>query len=350
MRKMIKILPCFVLLLAMIIPAAAYAASETDTAAAYLVKRGIYTGDGKGNLNLDKTLTRAELAVILTRLDFIAEPDEWKDWGEAHFSDPENRYNKFTDIPKWALPYIEYCYQRSLMKGVGGNRFDPQGIVSPQMASTVMLRYCRIAETDWNYGTSVVKAQELGIAPKDGMDGDKLLRGTMAVMIYRSMNYAQSNAPSGEAVKPDPILPPQEKPPAGESVTMTIDEMKAEIVRLTNEERVKAGLPALEVLPELMQCAQDKAQDMIDNHYYGHTSPKYGSAEDMIFSRIPEAGTAAENIAAWNKTPEEAFQSWMESTKGHREIILTERLTHIGVGIVKGKDGGYWWVQQFVTL
>lgn len=131
---------------------------------------------------------------------------------------------------------------------------------------------------------------------------------------------------------------------------MSIEEMKEEIVRLTNEARAEAGLAPLEVLPELTQCAQDKAQDMIDNHYYGHNSPKYGSAEDMIFLYVPSAATAAENIAAWHTTPESAFQSWMESTKGHREIILTARLTHIGVGIVEGADGGYWWVQHFARI
>jgi uncharacterized protein YkwD len=70
----------------------------------------------------------------------------------------------------------------------------------------------------------------------------------------------------------------------------------------------------------------------------------------MIFARIPNAGTAAENIAGWSKTPAEAFGSWVNSTKGHKETIMTARLTHIGVGIVEGADGGYWWVQQFVKL
>jgi uncharacterized protein YkwD len=131
---------------------------------------------------------------------------------------------------------------------------------------------------------------------------------------------------------------------------MSIGEMKAEIVRLTNEERAKAGLPALEILPELMDCAQAKADDMKDSHYYGHKSPVYGTADEMIFRFVPQAGTAVENIAAWAATPQEAFASWMGSSKGHCETILTARLTHIGVGIASGADGGYWWVQQFVRL
>jgi uncharacterized protein YkwD len=130
---------------------------------------------------------------------------------------------------------------------------------------------------------------------------------------------------------------------------MTIDEMKAEIVRLTNEERAKAGLPALEVLPELMTCAQAKAQDFIDNHYYGHTSPRYGTAIEMIRSFVPDAGWVAENIAPWYKTVAEMFAVGVESPS-HYANMINANFTHIGVGIAEGTDGGYWWVQQFVSI
>ena len=126
--------------------------------------------------------------------------------------------------------------------------------------------------------------------------------------------------------------------------------MKLEIVRLTNEERAKAGLHALEILPELMVSAQFKADDMRANKYYGHDSPEYGTASEMMFSFVPDAGCVAENIAPWSKTAGETFEAWMNSTKGHRENILYESFTHIGVGILEGANGGYWWVQHFAAL
>ena len=354
-----------------LLSSAAYAASEIDTSAALLAERGILEGDQTGNLNLGKSLTRAELAVILTRLDFTDSPgglSKWREWGLAHFADPQNRYNSFTDVPNWALPYVEYCYQRGLMKGVGDNSFDPQSEVNPKMACTVILRHCNAAETDWDYETSLAKAQSLGIAPYEGMSGSVILRGAMAVIIRRGMDYesghpaasetpaaskspAVSETPAASGVSGVTVPSPQLTPPSGSAeCAMTISEMKEEIVRLTNEERLKAGLQALQILPELMDCAGLKAQDFIDNHYYAHVSPLYGTASEMIFRFVPEAGTAAENITGWSKTPEEAFESWMTSTKGHREIILTARLTHIGVGIAAGADGGYWWVAQYVKL
>jgi uncharacterized protein YkwD len=131
--------------------------------------------------------------------------------------------------------------------------------------------------------------------------------------------------------------------------SMTIDEMKSEIVRLANVERVKAGVPELAVLPALMDTAQAKADDMLANHYYGHMSPVYGTPGKMIWAAIPEAKCIAENIASWTKTPQEAIAGMMASPE-HQSNMLNAKYTHIGVGIIEGAGGGYWWVQHFAEL
>jgi hypothetical protein len=136
-------------------------------------------------------------------------------------------------------------------------------------------------------------------------------------------------------------------PPAA-APAMTIDEMRAEIVRLTNAERTKTGLPEVEVLPALMACAQAKADDMGKNGYR-HVSPVYGTAGEMIRAAIPEMTSCAENLAPWTKTPEEAFAGWVESPP-HYANIINQKYTHIGVGVLKGAGGGYWWVLQLIRL
>lgn len=133
------------------------------------------------------------------------------------------------------------------------------------------------------------------------------------------------------------------------TAAMTIEEMRAEIVRLTNIERRNAGLQELAVLPALMDCAQAKVQDMFDNHYYGHRSPVYGTPGEMINSFVPGNRGVGENLAPWTQTPEEVIVGMMGSP-GHRAIILDPRFTHIGVGVKEGAGGGYWWVLQFVVL
>jgi uncharacterized protein YkwD len=136
---------------------------------------------------------------------------------------------------------------------------------------------------------------------------------------------------------------------AEQEQAMSIEEMKAEIVRLTNEARLREGLPELEALPTLMETAQAKAQDFRDNHYYSHTSPVYGTFGNMIKAALPQARSAGENIAPWRETAADVFEAWMDSP-GHRANILAVKFTHIGVGIIEGIDGGYWWVQQFAGL
>ena len=145
------------------------------------------------------------------------------------------------------------------------------------------------------------------------------------------------------------VAPTEATPSPCDAPTMTIEEMRNEIVRLTNTERTKAGLPELSVSDTLMNCAQAKAQDFEDNHYYGHNSPVYGTPGEMIRSFVSGVTAAGENIAPWRETATDAFLSWLESPP-HYENILNPKFTHIGVGIIGGADGGYWFVAQYAQI
>ena len=69
-KRLLPFLLSFCLLFAFTVEAAAAAvSSEQKSAAAYLKEQGIMVGDQAGNMNLDKGLTRVELATILTRLN-----------------------------------------------------------------------------------------------------------------------------------------------------------------------------------------------------------------------------------------------------------------------------------------
>ena len=127
------------------------------------------------------------------------------------------------------------------------------------------------------------------------------------------------------------------------------DELKTEIVRLINNERVKAGLPELQILPALMDCAQAKADDMVENRYFGHTSPVYGTAGEMIKTFVPNSKSRGENLAPWRRTPEE-FIEGLRGSPLHLENALNPRDTHIGIGITLVTGGGFVCVQHFVRL
>ena len=64
----------------------------------------------------------------------------------------------------------------------------------------------------------------------------------------------------------------------------------------SNKQRTNNGLAALKNDSEVQRVARIKAQDMVDNNYFSHTSPTYGSPFDMLKSFKISYKTAGENI------------------------------------------------------
>ena len=98
MKRILSMGLCIIISLAMVLPAfASETPSEIESAGAYLRERGVYQGDGSGDLKLDKGLTRAEMAAILTRLH-----------GEGQVNPSLYTWAcYFTDVPDWARPYVD---------------------------------------------------------------------------------------------------------------------------------------------------------------------------------------------------------------------------------------------------
>jgi uncharacterized YkwD family protein len=118
-----------------------------------------------------------------------------------------------------------------------------------------------------------------------------------------------------------------------------------QMIDLVNQERAERGLSPLTVNMELTEVARVKAQDMIDNNYFAHQSPTYGSPFDMLSQFGVEYQTAGENLAG-NQTVDAAHQALMNSD-GHRANILNENYQEIGIGIVEGGTYGKMFVQVF---
>jgi uncharacterized protein YkwD len=127
----------------------------------------------------------------------------------------------------------------------------------------------------------------------------------------------------------------ESKPAASpESEVKVIDGVKlisieANIVSFTNKERVRHGLPPLEVDKELMGTAREHAQWMTNNQSMVHTSRP-----------------VAENIAMGQPDSSEVVQAWMNSS-GHRANILNPGHRRIGVAAFRTASGVIYWCQQF---
>ncbi len=113
---------------------------------------------------------------------------------------------------------------------------------------------------------------------------------------------------------------------------------------MVNEYRAEYGLNALTMDSGLSDLARLKSRDMRDNAYFSHTSPVYGSPFDMMETFGISYRYAGENIAKGYATPKAVVDAWMDS-EGHRNNILNEHYTQIGVGYVL--DGNHW-TQEFI--
>ncbi|MEA4828117.1 MAG: CAP domain-containing protein [Clostridium sp.] len=163
-----------------------------------------------------------------------------------------------------------------------------------------------------------------------------------------------------------PIVPEDQKPPTPPSTagttpqgtntpktpstntnTATLSDAEQQMIKLVNDARAQNNLPPLKVDTQLASVARTKAQDMIDNNYFSHNSPKYGSPFDMMKSFGVSYVQAGENIAG-NQSVQNAHNSLMNSP-GHRQNILSPNFTHIGIGIRKGGPYGSMFSQMFIS-
>ena len=131
---------------------------------------------------------------------------------------------------------------------------------------------------------------------------------------------------------------------AGTTVSLSADEK--EVFNLINQQRANNGLPALKIDNEVQRVARIKAQDMVNNNYFSHTSPTYGSPFDMLKSFKISYKSAGENIAG-NNNNSAAVTAWMNSS-GHRANILNNSFNYTGVGVVNGSKYGKIYVQMFI--
>lgn len=127
----------------------------------------------------------------------------------------------------------------------------------------------------------------------------------------------------------------------------TLTSQEQEMLKLVNAARAQNNLPPLAIDINLANVARIKSQDMIDNNYFSHNSPKYGNPFDMMKSFGIKYIHAGENIAG-NQNVQSAHNALMNSP-GHRQNILSPDYTHIGIGVRQGGPYGNMFTQMFVS-
>ena len=108
----------------------------TDTSAKYVriaYALGIVTGVGYGRFAPDNPITRQEAAVMLKRAAAVIEPD-------LFFAEDPIDFVDAGYFAEWARDGIDFVLANDIMRGIGGNRFNPHGYYTREQTFVTMLR------------------------------------------------------------------------------------------------------------------------------------------------------------------------------------------------------------------
>ncbi|HQZ89646.1 MAG TPA: CAP domain-containing protein [Thermomicrobiales bacterium] len=159
---------------------------------------------------------------------------------------------------------------------------------------------------------------------------------------------------------PTPI-PPATATPGGSGEAACLNAAEAEVLRLLNVERQKAGLSALTNSRALNVASYRHSLDMTTRDYFDHNTLAplpAGQSGPSFVDRVRDAGyslpasgwAAGENIAWGHATAQAVVSAWMAS-QGHKDNILNPLFTQVGIGFASNPDAYYWnvWTTDFAN-
>ncbi len=153
-------------------------------------------------------------------------------------------------------------------------------------------------------------------------------------------------APDDNSVSSEPApQPPPPPPPAVDPATL-----EAGIVAGINAQRAAAGLPLLQLDPDLVIVARERSSDMAQRGYFSHVSPTGGTFKSIMQSHGVACSWCGENIACNNypddQTVAVVLSAWMASP-GHRDNILRPDFSRVGVGVALDGSGMKYYTAVF---
>ena len=154
--------------------------AEYAEAVAYVSEAGIMVGDENGNFNPDKTVTRAEMAVILCNM--LGETENLTSDGSVFMDVPENH---------WANSYVVKAVELGLVTGYGDGRFGPADAVTYEQVLTMLINAYGGGDTakdQGGYPDGYIKvASDSGLSQNVlAQKEDNLMRWQVSMILYNT--------------------------------------------------------------------------------------------------------------------------------------------------------------------
>lgn len=126
------------------------------------------------------------------------------------------------------------------------------------------------------------------------------------------------------------------------------EDLEFKMIAIINDTRGEHNLQPLKYNKVLRDIAYSHSSDMHEHEFVSHDSSDGRNASDRILASNELLTLSLGENVARDKNIYTAHEALMESP-GHRANILSDKWTHIGIGIVKGEDK-YYITQNFIQL
>jgi|GEM_PF-4869304 len=256
----------------------------------------------------------------------------------------------FIDVPEWAGPYIGYANANRLLDEPAGVHFDRTGrLVYTEFLSLILGALGYFKGTDFSEDTVWALSESLDITLSDPGAAAVFTRGDIALISFHALGAKYGNSDrtlcdmlieagvladsaSGHLQHDAIMLTETNMPLAGAPEPAPEPAPEIAVFRLINKEREKHGLEALDWDTGLAAVALAHSTDMSDRGFFNHYNPDGKSPTDRIRAGGLVFKYVGENIARGYGTAESVVAAWMDSAT-HRSAILSEKATHMGVGV-----------------
>lgn len=184
MKKLLSLLVALCVFSAQLAYVSAADASEdavvTESAVEALQDLGLMNGDENGNLNGDKSVTRAEFVTLLSRID-----SNYRGAAQQSFTD--------VSATHWASEYIGYFTNAGVIDGYDDGRFGPDDQVNLTQAVKMLLSVLGLAKDSFVYPddyllTAAKRGMTVGV---DVLPEATLVRNEAAALILNAL-YAEA--------------------------------------------------------------------------------------------------------------------------------------------------------------
>jgi uncharacterized protein YkwD len=145
------------------------------------------------------------------------------------------------------------------------------------------------------------------------MDAETLIKMRPYELVYR-----------GELLTPKPLSAEEQK---------KVEQANAkQILDITNVVRQRHHVRMVRWDEKTANVAYKHSKDMRENQFFSHDSPLHGDLKNRLETSEVKFQIAGENIAAQYVDGIAAVAGWLNS-QSHRETLLNEQFTHLGVGV-----------------